>query len=94
VSYLTNEFLETAIEWIPGKENIRLRDLPSLVTTADVDEINLIITLIERTSRASAVIFNTFESFERDVLDALSTMFQFTLSVLFNCLLISFQTVI
>jgi hypothetical protein len=75
VSYLTNEFLETAIEWIPGKENIRLRDLPSLVTTADVDEINLIITLIERTSRASAVIFNTFESFERDVLDALSTMF-------------------
>ncbi|KAJ6302413.1 hypothetical protein OIU77_016491 [Salix suchowensis] len=32
-------------------------------------------TLIERTSRASAVIFNTFESLERDVLDALSTMF-------------------
>ncbi|KAJ7013596.1 7-deoxyloganetin glucosyltransferase-like [Populus alba] len=75
VSYITNEFLETAIEWIPGKENIRLRDLPSLVTTADEDEINLIITIIERTSRASAVIFNTFESFERDVLDALSKMF-------------------
>ncbi|KAF2294124.1 hypothetical protein GH714_007684 [Hevea brasiliensis] len=58
-------------------KNIRLRDLPSFIRTTDRNDImlNFLAREIERTSRASAVILNTFEAFERDVLNVLSTMF-------------------
>ncbi|KAF2294108.1 hypothetical protein GH714_007552 [Hevea brasiliensis] len=76
-SYLTNGYLEKNIDWIPGMKNIRLRDLPSFIRTTDRNDImlNFLAREIERTSRASAVILNTFEAFERDVLNVLSTMF-------------------
>ncbi|KAJ9174879.1 hypothetical protein P3X46_013479 [Hevea brasiliensis] len=76
-SYLTNGYLEKTIDWIPGMKNIRLRDLPSFIRTTDRNDImlNFLAREIERTSRASAVILNTFEAFERDVLNVLSTMF-------------------
>jgi hypothetical protein len=69
--------LETSIDWIPGMKNIRLRDLPSFVRTTDINDFMLHFQIreIDRTSRASAVIINTFDSFEQDVLDALSPMF-------------------
>ncbi|KAI5558430.1 hypothetical protein BDE02_17G041500 [Populus trichocarpa] len=74
---LTNGYLETSIDWIPGMKNIRLRDLPSFVRTTDINDfmLHFLIREIDRTSRASAVIINTFDSFEQDVLDALSPMF-------------------
>ena len=58
-------------------KNIRLRDLPSFVRTTDINDfmLHFLIREIDRTSRASAVIINTFDSFEQDVLDALSPMF-------------------
>ncbi|XP_073261725.1 7-deoxyloganetin glucosyltransferase-like [Populus alba] len=70
-------YLETSIDWIPGMKNIRLRDLPSFVRTTDINDsmLHFAIREIDRTSRASAVIINTFDSFEQDVLDALSPMF-------------------
>uniref|UniRef100_A0A6N2L244 Glycosyltransferase N-terminal domain-containing protein n=1 Tax=Salix viminalis TaxID=40686 RepID=A0A6N2L244_SALVM len=72
-SDLTNGYLETSIDWIPGMENISLKDLPSFVIrTTDIND--FVIRDIDRTSRASAVIINTFDSFEQDVLDALSPM--------------------
>uniref|UniRef100_A0A6N2MY14 linamarin synthase n=1 Tax=Salix viminalis TaxID=40686 RepID=A0A6N2MY14_SALVM len=71
-SDLTNGYLETSIDWIPGMENISLKDLPSFVRTTDIND--FVIRDIDRTSRASAVIINTFDSFEQDVLDALSPM--------------------
>ncbi|OAY45123.1 7-deoxyloganetin glucosyltransferase [Manihot esculenta] len=76
-SYLTNGYLETTIDWIPGMKNIRLRDLPNRIRTTDRNDImlNFIVREVERTSRASAIILNTFEAFEKNVLDALSTMF-------------------
>nr|XP_023874839.1 7-deoxyloganetin glucosyltransferase-like [Quercus suber]POE83050.1 7-deoxyloganetin glucosyltransferase [Quercus suber] len=75
-SYLTNGYLETEIDWIPGMKNIRLKDLPSFIRTTDENDImlNFLIRESERTLRASAVILNTFDSFEQDVLDALSSM--------------------
>lgn len=30
-SYLTNGYLDTVIDWIPGMKDIRLKDLPSLI---------------------------------------------------------------
>ncbi|KDP40911.1 hypothetical protein JCGZ_24910 [Jatropha curcas] len=76
-SYLTNGYLETTIDWIPGMKNIRLKDLPSFIRTTDKKDImlNFLVREIERTTRACAVILNTFDAFEQDVLDILSTMF-------------------
>ncbi|XP_075642724.1 7-deoxyloganetin glucosyltransferase-like [Castanea sativa] len=75
-SYLTNGYLETVIDWIPGMKNIRLMDIPSFVRTTDENDVmfNFFIRETESVSRASAVILNTFDLFEKDVLDALSNM--------------------
>ncbi|XP_030459067.1 7-deoxyloganetin glucosyltransferase-like [Syzygium oleosum] len=76
-SYLTNGFLDTTIDWIPGMKNIRLRDLPSFIRTTDANDImvNYIIREMERTHKASAVILNTFHCLEKDVLMAFSSIF-------------------
>ena len=57
-------------------KNIRFKDIPSFVRTTDENDImfNFFIRETERVSRASAVILNTFDPFEKDVLDALSNM--------------------
>ncbi|KAK9989048.1 hypothetical protein SO802_029287 [Lithocarpus litseifolius] len=75
-NYLTNGYLETTIDWIPGMKSIRLKDLPSFIRTTDEKDImlNFKIRESERAPRASAVILNTFDSFEQEVLDALSSM--------------------
>nr|XP_023914771.1 7-deoxyloganetin glucosyltransferase-like [Quercus suber]POF07714.1 7-deoxyloganetin glucosyltransferase [Quercus suber] len=76
-SYLTNGHLDTIIDWIPGMKGIRLRDLPSFVTTTDRDGIMLNFAMVEaeRAQRASAVILNTFDALEHEVLEGLSTMY-------------------
>ena len=68
--------METTIDWIPGMNNIRLKDIPSFVRTTDENDImlNFKIHETERAPRASAVILNTFDPFEQEVLDALSSM--------------------
>ncbi|KAG6652028.1 hypothetical protein CIPAW_06G154800 [Carya illinoinensis] len=75
-SDLTSGYLETAIDWIPGMKNMRLRDLPSFIRTTDENDImvNFLIRETKRTPRASAVILNTFDPFEKDVLVALSSL--------------------
>ncbi|KAJ9673869.1 hypothetical protein PVL29_023429 [Vitis rotundifolia] len=76
-SYLTNGYLDTVIDWIPGMKGIRLRDIPSFIRTTDPNEIMLEFPLreAERARKASALIFNTFDALEHEVLDALSQMF-------------------
>ncbi|KAJ7958993.1 Glycosyltransferase [Quillaja saponaria] len=74
-SYLTNGHLENVIDWIPGMKNIRVRDLPSFSRTTDPDDIMLKFTEseCERAKRASAIILNTFDVLEHDVLDSFSS---------------------
>ncbi|KAG6698996.1 hypothetical protein I3842_08G047600 [Carya illinoinensis] len=76
-SYLTDGYLDMVIDWIPGMKGIRFRDLPSFVRTTDPDEImfNFAMVEAERARKASALIFNTFEPLEQEVLDSLSSMF-------------------
>ncbi|XP_031383071.1 7-deoxyloganetin glucosyltransferase-like isoform X2 [Punica granatum] len=64
-------------DWIPGMKSIRFQDLPSFIRTTNANDImvNYIIREVRRTFRASALIFNTFDSLEKDVLKALSSMF-------------------
>ena len=76
-SYLTNGHLDTIIDWIPGMKGIRLRDLPSFIATTDLDDVmvNFAMVEAERAQRASAVILNTFDALEHEVLEGLSTMY-------------------
>ncbi|KAI3892424.1 hypothetical protein MKX03_012642 [Papaver bracteatum] len=72
-SDLTNGYLDTKIDWIPGMKDIRLRDLPSFVRTMDTSDIHFdyFITELAGMNEAKALIINTFDTLEKDVLDAL-----------------------
>ncbi|XP_058087015.1 7-deoxyloganetin glucosyltransferase-like [Magnolia sinica] len=74
-SYLTNGFLDTQIDWVPGMKDIRLRDFPSFIRTTDPDDIvlNFVDREARRVSKASALILNTFDEMEHDVLDAIKS---------------------
>ncbi|CAK9163138.1 unnamed protein product [Ilex paraguariensis] len=64
------------MDWVPGMKDIRLRDFPSFIRTTDPDDIMLNFLLNEAgaITKASAIILNTFDALEHDVLQALSTM--------------------
>jgi hypothetical protein len=51
-SFLTNGYLDTVIDWIPGIRSIRLRDFPSFVQTIDPNDVifNFVIEAVERSS--------------------------------------------
>ncbi|XP_034197472.1 7-deoxyloganetin glucosyltransferase-like [Prunus dulcis] len=74
---LTNGYLDTTVDWIPGMKDIRLRDLPSFLRTTDPEDVMLSFALgvVERASKASAIILNTYDTLEYKVLEALSSMF-------------------
>lgn len=76
-SYLTNGYLDSPIDWIPGMKNIRLKDLPSFIRTTNPDDIMLNFDNEEaqNTHRAWGVILNTFDELEHDVVEALKQMF-------------------
>ncbi|KAJ0085673.1 hypothetical protein Patl1_08550 [Pistacia atlantica] len=75
-SYLTNGYLETVIDWIPGMKDIRLRDIPTFIRTTDLHTImiDFVLSETERAKRASAIILNTFHDLEKDVLDAFASI--------------------
>ncbi|KAK2972527.1 hypothetical protein RJ640_006593 [Escallonia rubra] len=74
---ITSGYLDEVIDWIPGMKGIRLKDIPTLIRTTNRNDImlNYVIREIERAQKASAIILNTFDALEHDVLDALSSLF-------------------
>jgi len=76
-SYLTNGYLDTVIDWIPGMKNICLRDLPTFIRTTDPNDVlfKFSVDAADTAPKASGIIINTFDAFEQEVLDALSPMF-------------------
>ncbi|KAJ0975001.1 hypothetical protein J5N97_016966 [Dioscorea zingiberensis] len=78
-SDVSNGYLETKVEWIAGMKNTRLKDFPTFIRTTDINEIvlNYILNDMERVASASALIINTFNDLERQVLSAMSSMFTF-----------------
>ncbi|KAJ9673856.1 hypothetical protein PVL29_023418 [Vitis rotundifolia] len=76
-SYLTNGYLDTVIDWIPGMKGIRLKDMPSFIRTTDPDDVMLGFAVgeLERARKASAIILNTFDALEQEVLDAIAPMY-------------------
>ncbi|KAG6479848.1 7-deoxyloganetin glucosyltransferase-like [Zingiber officinale] len=75
-SDITNGFLDTPIDWVPGMKNMRLRDFPSFIRTTDRDDIMLNYDNREaqRAAMASAVIVNTFDELEGPVLEAMAAI--------------------
>ncbi|KAL5715442.1 7-deoxyloganetin glucosyltransferase [Ranunculus cassubicifolius] len=73
-SYLTNGYLDTPVDWIPGMKNMRLKDLPSFIRSTDPDDImlNFMGEEAQNCLNASAVLINTFDDLEQDVLDAIA----------------------
>ncbi|KAK6136488.1 hypothetical protein DH2020_029784 [Rehmannia glutinosa] len=76
-SCFTNGYLDTEIDWIPGMKGIRLRDLPTFIRTTDPNDIMLNYNIIQHknASRAKAIIINTFDELETEVLEAIRSKF-------------------
>ncbi|GJW35244.1 hypothetical protein Tco_0058164 [Tanacetum coccineum] len=69
MSDVANGYLETILDWIPGMENIRLRDFPSFIQTKDIDD-----TMLNYMIRKAAaiIVLNTFDALEHDSVNALT----------------------
>ncbi|CAH8351889.1 unnamed protein product [Eruca vesicaria subsp. sativa] len=76
-SCLTKEHLNTPIDWIPSMKNLKLKDIPTFVRTAnssDIIMLNFIVRETERSKRASAIILNTFDDLDHDILQAMQSI--------------------
>ncbi|XP_042392698.1 7-deoxyloganetin glucosyltransferase-like [Zingiber officinale] len=73
---LTNGYLDTVVDWIPGMVTVRLRDLTSFIRTTDRDDASLNFSMdgARASHRATAIIFNTFSELESPLLSACSSM--------------------
>uniref|UniRef100_A0A2N9IVU5 Glycosyltransferase n=1 Tax=Fagus sylvatica TaxID=28930 RepID=A0A2N9IVU5_FAGSY len=76
-SFKEDGTLETPINWIPGMKNIRLMDLPSFIRTTDITEtiFDFMGSEAQNCLNSPAIIFNTFDELEHEVLEAISTKF-------------------
>jgi len=74
--YLTNGYLDTKLDWIPGLKNFRLKDLPGYIRTTDPNNFMLkyLIDLADNMLKASAIVINTSDELESEALKALSSM--------------------
>ncbi|KAJ0985140.1 hypothetical protein J5N97_003496 [Dioscorea zingiberensis] len=74
-SYLSNGYLESRVDWIPGMKDITLRDLPGVLRTTDPDDIMFNFVKDEAMSahEASAIFINTFDELELEVLTAMAS---------------------
>nr|AYC63477.1 UDP-glycosyltransferase [Scoparia dulcis] len=77
MSQVTDGYLETTIDWTKGLKNFRLRDFPAFFRTTDPNDfmLNFPINETNATKRADAVIFNTFDALEQEVLEVLSSSY-------------------
>ncbi|KAL6531690.1 hypothetical protein OROMI_028053 [Orobanche minor] len=83
MSQVTNGYLETIVDHVPGTKGIRLKDFPSFIRTTDPNDImlNFAMQEAEAVPKAEALILNTFDALEHDVLAALSSKFPRVLSI-------------
>nr|XP_015880724.2 7-deoxyloganetin glucosyltransferase-like [Ziziphus jujuba var. spinosa] len=71
-----DRLLNNVIDWIPGMKDIRLKDLPSFFRGANPLEVtmfNFAREAADRAHKATAVVIQTFDALERDVLEAISS---------------------
>ncbi|CAO2047436.1 unnamed protein product [Urochloa humidicola] len=73
---LTNGFLDTPVEDVPGLRNMRFRDFPSFIRTTNPDEymVGYVLRETGRSASASAVILNTFDELEGEAVAAMESL--------------------
>nr|Q6VAB0.1 RecName: Full=UDP-glycosyltransferase 85C2 [Stevia rebaudiana]AAR06916.1 UDP-glycosyltransferase 85C2 [Stevia rebaudiana]UVC57369.1 steviolglycoside glucosyltransferase SrUGT85C2 [synthetic construct] len=72
-SYLTNGYLDTVIDWVPGMEGIRLKDFPLDWSTDLNDKVLMFTTEApQRSHKVSHHIFHTFDELEPSIIKTLS----------------------
>ncbi|GKC12696.1 hypothetical protein Tco_1009478 [Tanacetum coccineum] len=74
MSDIANGYLETILDWIPGMENIRLRDFPSFIQSRDIDDtmLNYMIRKAAAIPRGSNIMLNTFDALEHGSVNVLT----------------------
>ncbi|KAK6150396.1 hypothetical protein DH2020_015328 [Rehmannia glutinosa] len=77
--YLTDGTLNTPVDWVAGMRDIRLKDLPSFIRTTDPNDImfDFMGEEAQNCLKSSAIIFNTFQEFEEEALEAVISKFNF-----------------
>ncbi|XP_065632976.1 linamarin synthase 2-like [Quercus suber] len=82
-SFKDDGTLDKPINWIPGMKNIRLKDLPTFIRTTDITEtmFDFLGSEVQNCLNSSAIIFNTFEEFEHEVLEVLLAKFPHVYSI-------------
>ncbi|RHN50121.1 putative 7-deoxyloganetin glucosyltransferase [Medicago truncatula] len=76
-SYLTNGYLDIKLDCIPGLQNFRLKDLTDFIRSTNPNDVmvEFAIEAADRFHKASAIVFNTYDELESDVMNALYSMF-------------------
>ncbi|KAI3820381.1 hypothetical protein L1987_07927 [Smallanthus sonchifolius] len=79
-SYLVNGYLDTVLDCIPTLHGIRLKDIPPwirYINPGDEYMVQFFCSQVERakSDSVSAIIFNTFDELDCDILDTLSSKF-------------------
>ncbi|KAL2348683.1 hypothetical protein Fmac_002683 [Flemingia macrophylla] len=75
-NYVTDGYLDTKVDCIPGMKNFRLKYMPGFIRTTDSNDImvKFLTETAEKILRAFAVVSNTFNELECDVMNVLSSM--------------------
>ncbi|MBA0831417.1 hypothetical protein Goarm_015887 [Gossypium armourianum] len=75
--FVNDGTLDTPIDWIPGMSNMRLKDIPSFIRTIDPNDImfDFMGSEAQNCLKSSAIIFNTFDELEHEVLEAIVAKF-------------------
>ncbi|GKA72595.1 UDP-glycosyltransferase 85C1-like protein [Tanacetum coccineum] len=76
-SYLTNGYTDTLIDWIPGMEKIRLRDIPELILATKPDDLELkwLVDTARRADSVSHMIVHSFDELEATLIKELKSIF-------------------
>ncbi|XP_039115499.1 7-deoxyloganetin glucosyltransferase-like [Dioscorea cayenensis subsp. rotundata] len=71
---LVNGYLNKEVDWIPGLKNMRIRDMPSFLRTTDPEDFwfKFLKDETQCAMHATAIIFNTFDDLEGEVLETMS----------------------
>ncbi|GJR46537.1 hypothetical protein Tco_1314640 [Tanacetum coccineum] len=73
-----NGYLDKVVDFIPTMGGMRLKDVPPfirIVYRGDEFIVQFMHSVLERAKKVDAIIFNTFNELEGDILDELSTIF-------------------
>ncbi|MBA0729053.1 hypothetical protein Golax_000080, partial [Gossypium laxum] len=73
--FVSDGTLEMPIDWIPGMPNMCIKDIPSFIRTTDLDDImlNFVMEVSQECLNSSSIIFNTFNEFDKEVLQVLAS---------------------